>query len=65
MLCDFAENACIVTLRNAYPGRPVAVAAALLVFSWTKWLLLALTVVGILVGWGLLRMRPPPRRERS
>ena len=57
MLCDFAENACIVTLLNAHPDRPAAVASALLVFSWTKWLLLASTMVGILTGWALRQMR--------
>jgi len=58
MLCDFAENACIVTLLNAHPDRPLAVGSALLVFSWTKWLLLASTVLGVLAGCALLRMRP-------
>jgi hypothetical protein len=57
MLCDFAENACIVTLLNAHPGRPLAAASALLAFSWTKWLLLASSVVGIAYGWLLLRVR--------
>jgi hypothetical protein len=57
MLCDFAENACIVALLNTHPHRPLAVAAALLAFSWAKWLLLAVTVPGILLGWVLLRLR--------
>jgi hypothetical protein len=57
MLSDFAENACIVTLLDAHPERPAAVASALLVFSWTKWLLLASSVVGIAYGWVLLRLR--------
>jgi hypothetical protein len=65
MLCDFAENACIVALLGAHPDRPVAVASALLVFSWTKWLLLASTVVGILAGWILLRLRRPSTRSRA
>ena len=56
MLCDFAENACIVTLVSAWPARP-GVAAALLVFSWTKWILLASTTLGILAGWVILRVR--------
>ena len=64
MLCDFAENACIVSLLNAHPDRPAAIASALLFFSWTKWILLASTVLGILVGWGFLRMpRPSTRSE--
>jgi hypothetical protein len=57
MLCDFAENACIVTLVSTWPARPGAVAGALLAFSWTKWILLASTVLGILGGWILLRVR--------
>jgi hypothetical protein len=63
MLCDFAENARIVTLLNAHPDRPAAVASVLLFFSWTKWLLLASTMVGILAGWALLRV--PRQRSRS
>jgi hypothetical protein len=59
MLCDFAENACIVALLTAYPARPATVAAALLAFAWTKWILLASTVVGILAGWAFLRVRRP------
>ena len=65
MLCDFAENACIVTLLGAHPDRPAAVASTLLVFSWTKWLLLASTVLGVLVGWALLRVRRPPTRSEA
>jgi hypothetical protein len=65
MLCDFAENACIVTLLNAHPDRPAAAASALLFFSWTKWLLLASTVIGILAGWALLRVRRPSSGSAS
>jgi hypothetical protein len=65
MLCDFAENACIVALLGAHPDRPAAVASALLVFSWAKWLLLASTVVGILVGWALLRVHRPSTRSQA
>jgi hypothetical protein len=64
MLCDFAENACIVTLLNAHPDRPAVAASTLLFFSWTKWLLLASTVLGILAGSALLRVRPSPGRVR-
>jgi hypothetical protein len=57
MLCDFAENACVVALLDAHPERPLAAVSLLLVFSWTKWLLLASSLVGIAYGWILLRMR--------
>lgn len=57
MACDFAENACIVALLNAHPARPRGIAVALLVVSWMKWLLLAITILGILGGWAYLRLR--------
>ena len=60
MLCDFAENACIVVLLGAHPDRPAAVASALLVVSWTKWLLVASAILGTLAGWALLRVRRLP-----
>lgn len=59
MLCDFAENACIATLLNAHPATPTAVAGALLVFAWTKWILLLSTAAGIVYGWMILRRRAP------
>lgn len=65
MACDFAENACIVTLLGVYPAQPVAVAAALIAFAWTKWILLAATAVGIICGWVLLRFRRPSPRLAS
>jgi hypothetical protein len=61
MLCDFAENICIVTLLEAHPARPLAAASALLVFSWTKWMLIAAAVIGTVAGWALLRLRPRAR----
>ncbi|HEU4453683.1 MAG TPA: hypothetical protein VFR81_11520 [Longimicrobium sp.] len=57
MLCDFAENAFIVALVSVHPERPGAAAMALLAFSWTKWGLLAITVLGLLAGLIALRFR--------
>jgi hypothetical protein len=57
MLCDFAENAFIVTLASVHPDRPGAAAMALLAFSWTKWGLLVITILGLLAGLIALRFR--------
>jgi len=57
MLCDFAENACIVTVLSVFPERPAAVAVALQAFAWTKWGILALATLGILGAWASLRLR--------
>jgi hypothetical protein len=57
MLCDFAENACIVALLGAHPTQPHAVAIALLAFAWTKWILLVSAAIGIIYGWVVLRRR--------
>lgn len=63
MLCDFAENAFIVTLVSVHPDRPGAAAMALLAFSWTKWGLLAVTVLGLLAGLIALRFRRSSSRS--